>query len=119
LDVISDASRMQNAWRETKRVPSTIHGMICGAGSVYLIFFTDAFDNDVVKGYHSLCDWVCAVSFGYEVYDLVIMVLQKDFSIVFWTHHLSLCIGYILTVVCRSSILYPPFDIPASEIRDQ
>jgi hypothetical protein len=45
------------------------------------------------------------MSTGYEIYDIITMIFQKDPDIIMWVHHSIIIIGYQIVMVCGGRIL--------------
>lgn len=75
--------------------------MVVGLASLKLVWIDLVFEHDVFDAYDILVDRVVAFSFGYEIYDILIMFMQTGASSVMYIHHLVLCFCYLLCVVRR------------------
>jgi hypothetical protein len=81
------------------RIPSSLHALVVGIVSIKLVWIDWTFDHDPIDAYHPLIDRVVAFSFGYEIYDMLVMYMQTGAASVMYIHHLVLCLCYLLSVV--------------------
>ena len=76
-----------------------MHSIVVGLWSIKLLFFDALFNDDIINAYNAECDYLFAYSFGYEVYDMLVMYMQTGAGGVMYIHHLSLMIAYLLSAV--------------------
>jgi hypothetical protein len=87
------------------RINSSIHGFLCGTIALKLIAVDRIWAHDVIDTYCDKLNWVYAMSTGYEIYDIITMIFQKDPDIIMWVHHSIIIIGYQIVMVCGGRIL--------------
>jgi len=88
---------VRDQWFLGQKVPSTLHAIGVSIFAFKIIFIDQIFENDLTSGYSTLCDVTMAYSFGYEIYDILIMYIQTGASTPMYIHHLSLCIAFLMS----------------------
>jgi len=80
-------------------VVSTIHGLVIGTAALKTVLVDGAFWGNVMTVYPKATDTIYSLSLGYQIYDLVTMLLQNLRSPDMWIHHIVCVIGFFFSLV--------------------
>ncbi|KAL6057419.1 hypothetical protein QOT17_015484 [Balamuthia mandrillaris] len=91
-----------------EKAAAMAHGMLMGGlGGFYMILHKRRFSKETVFTYPKECDWLWAASVGFQVYDMVVMVLQRNKRATIWFHHTLVIIGCLFSFFYRIGTFYP------------
>ncbi|KAI9146452.1 TLC domain-containing protein [Paraphysoderma sedebokerense] len=90
-----------------EKICSTINSLYVGVWSAYVIFVQKAYDKDVFTPYPKLGHSVLSHLFGYTIYDIATMIMQRDKDVSMWIHHIAGAYGTGLMMYFKQASFYP------------
>eukprot|EP00002_Diphylleia_rotans_P035443 TRINITY_DN7731_c0_g1_i1.p1 TRINITY_DN7731_c0_g1~~TRINITY_DN7731_c0_g1_i1.p1 ORF type:complete len:262 (+),score=53.62 TRINITY_DN7731_c0_g1_i1:49-834(+) len=91
-----------------ERIVSTLHGLIVGLGALKEVFAKKTFESgSLATRYTPSIDSLFSFSLGYEVYDIMTMLVQQNQPAAMFAHHIMCILGYIACMLSRRVAFYP------------
>eukprot|EP00698_Gefionella_okellyi_P000889 TRINITY_DN10777_c0_g1_i1.p1 TRINITY_DN10777_c0_g1~~TRINITY_DN10777_c0_g1_i1.p1 ORF type:complete len:278 (-),score=47.35 TRINITY_DN10777_c0_g1_i1:165-998(-) len=90
-----------------EKIISTLHAAFVGLGAVKTVFLSGPMWNDVIHTYPHAADVIYSVSFGYQIYDLITMALQRCKQVDMWAHHAVCIVGFLFALSTKMATFFP------------
>jgi len=90
-----------------ERFSSMTHGLLASVAAFYYVFIKKTWKGDTVNPYPESLDNLFSMSAGYEIYDLILMILHGNEPISMWLHHLIVLSGTCFMMFYRIAPFYP------------
>ncbi|KAI9343617.1 hypothetical protein BDR26DRAFT_858418, partial [Obelidium mucronatum] len=98
-----------------EKLPSTINALLTSTITIYLLFIKKHFSKSWLKvAYPNLLDYAYAGHIGYTLYDILVMLLDKETShISSWAHHVFGVLGISVMRMYKTAFFLPTCFLPA------